>query len=124
MYLISYEWAWIIASENWQEKKIRPEIKERLYKYLTYQEVDRIPDVEFGYWPQTIRRWLKEGMPISLTKDERNEMFLGKLDDFFRFDSYGCRLPTPIHMNPAYEEEELGHRGDVTIMRGTDGIIA
>ena len=103
---------------------MRSEINERLYKLFTYQEVDRIPDMEFGYWPQTIRRWADEGLPLKLSEDEKNSMFLDKLDSFFRFDSYGHGLPRLIHMNPAFIEETLGHRGDVTILRGTDGIIA
>jgi hypothetical protein len=39
---------------------MRTEIKDRFYRTYTYQDVDRVPDIEFGYWPQTIRRWLKE----------------------------------------------------------------
>jgi len=42
---------------------MRTEIKDRYYRTYTYQDVDRAPDIEFGYWPQTIRRWLKEGLP-------------------------------------------------------------
>ena len=58
---------------------MRKEITDRGYRMFTYQETDRVPDVEFGYWPQTIRRWLREGMPLDLTPDEQNQMFLGKL---------------------------------------------
>ena len=103
---------------------MRSEITERLYKYLTYQEVDRVPDMEFGYWPQTIRRWVREGLPVELSEEEQNQMFLGKLDSFFRFDSYGYGLPGLNHMNPVFEEEVLDHRGDVTVLRGRDGIVA
>jgi hypothetical protein len=103
---------------------MRPEITERIYRFLTYQEVDRAPDIEFGYWPQTIRRWSKEGLPLVLTDDEKNQMFLGKLDEFFRFDSYGHGLPGFMHMNPAFIEETLGRSGDVTTLRGRDGIVA
>ena len=44
----------------------RTEVKDRTYRVYTYQEVDRVPDIEFGYWPQTIRRWLNEGMPVGI----------------------------------------------------------
>jgi hypothetical protein len=36
---------------------MRPEITERFYRFFTGLPVDRCPDQEFGYWPQTIRRW-------------------------------------------------------------------
>ena len=39
----------------------RTEVKDRFYRVFTYQPVDRVPDIEFGYWPQTIRRWLEGG---------------------------------------------------------------
>jgi len=100
-------------------------VADRTYKLFTYQQVDRIPDVEFGYWPQTIRRWLAEGLPLDLTEEEQNEMFLDKLDAFFRFDRghrHGLRCLT--HMNPAYTEKILETRGDVTVMRGRDGVTA
>ncbi len=45
---------------------IRKAVSERYYRFLTGQSVDRLPDVEFGYWPQTVRRWLREGLPRSL----------------------------------------------------------
>ena len=103
---------------------MRKEVNERLYKCLTYQSVDRVPDIEFGYWPQTIRRWAREGLPLGLTEDEQNAMFLDKLDGFFRFDSYGHSLPSLTRMNPTFEEEVLGHRGDITIQRGKDGVVS
>ena len=64
---------------------MRADITDRFYKVFTYQNVDRPPDIEFGYWPQTIRRWIAEGMPLELTKSETNDMFCRKLDDFFQF---------------------------------------
>ena len=103
---------------------MRSEVKERLYRYLTNQDVDRVPDIEFGYWPQTIRRWVREGLPVELSDDEQNQMFVDKLDSFFRFDTYGHSLPRTTRMNPMFEKEILGHRGDVTVMRGRDGIVA
>ncbi|MBT3273890.1 MAG: hypothetical protein HN368_12100, partial [Spirochaetales bacterium] len=103
---------------------MRSEITERLYKFYTNQSVDRVPDIEFGYWPQTVRRWAEEGLPIVLSEDEQNEMFPKRLDDFFRFDTYGHSLPRFLHINPAFKKDILGRRGEVTIMRGLDGIVA
>jgi len=104
---------------------MRSEITDRFYRTYTYQKVDRVPDIEFGYWPQTIRRWLKEGMPIELTKEEQNQMFLGKLDRFLGFDEChwtwgGVNIP----MNPVFEEKILERRGDSVIMIDQTGCTA
>ena len=103
---------------------MRNEINERFYKYLTYQDVDRVPDIEFCYWPQTIRRWLSEGLQLELTEEEQNEMCLRKLDAFFHFDEFGYSIPTLNHMNPAFEETVLETRDNITVMKGTDGVVA
>ena len=103
----------------------RTECTSRYYRTFTYQDVDRVPDVEFGYWPQTIRRWLDEGLPLDLNEGERNSMFLGKLDNFFGFDtdpfgSIGVRM----HMNPCFEDEVIERREGSVITRDGSGSIA
>lgn len=103
---------------------MRKSVTSRIYKVLTYQQTDRLPDVEFGYWPQTLRRWLKEGMPLKLTREETEKMFLKKVDLFFGFDTSKSEMPTKTHMNPAFTEEIIETRGSITVMRDTSGIIA
>lgn len=46
---------------------MRAVVTERYCRYFTGQPVDRIPDIEFGWWPQTIRRWVDEGLPRNLS---------------------------------------------------------
>lgn len=104
---------------------MRREIQDRYYRVYTYQGVDRVPDVEFGYWPQTIRRWLREGLPAEL-ESEKNHMFSGKLDRFFGFDAgdmVGINLRT--HMNPVFQEEVLERLADGSVvMRDGSGVVA
>ncbi|MCY3022153.1 MAG: hypothetical protein NTW87_24340 [Planctomycetota bacterium] len=103
---------------------MRTDVKDRYYRTFTYQPVDRVPDIEFGYWPQTIRRWLKEGMPVELTADEQKQMFLGKLDDFFGFEHEGVGLDLRLMMHPPFKEKIIERRGDSVIMRDGGGVIA
>ena len=104
---------------------MRKEVNDRLYKVLTYQKIDRLPDIEFGYWPQTIRRWLREGMPIELTKEEQNQCFLGKLDRFFGFDEGdGFGICNRTHMNPVFEEKILERSGEIVTVQDATGCIA
>jgi len=104
---------------------MRTNVTSRYYRTFTYQGVDRLPDIEFGYWPQTIRRWLREGMKIDLTAEEQNRMFLGKLDDFLGFD----KLPhdgTGINMdlNPCFEEKVIEKREHSVVSLDSTGCLA
>ena len=103
---------------------MRTEVKDRFYRVFTYQPVDRVPDIEFGYWPQTIRRWMREGLALKLTADEQKQMFLGKLDKFFGFEHEGVGLDLRLMMNPPFKEEILERRGDAVVMRDSGGVVA
>jgi len=103
---------------------MRTDIRDRYYRVFTYQSVDRVPDIEFGYWPQTIRRWLKEGMAVDLTPEEQNECFPRRLDDFFGFEHEGYIIDLRLHMHPAFEEEIIERRGSSVILRDVNGALA
>jgi len=108
-----------------EETRMRTNVTDRYYRTFTYQTVDRVPDVEFGYWPQTIRRWVKEGMELELTAEDQNQMFLGKLDDFLGFDhGESDWLGVKIGLNPAFEEVVLEKREHSTIVRDNQGCTA
>ncbi len=99
-------------------------LQDRYYRVFMNQPVDRVPDVEFGYWPQTIRRWLTEGLPAEY-ESEKNAMFSGKLDRFFGFDQpqhHG--IPVRTHIHPCYQEEVLEKKGHSVVIRDRDGIVA
>ncbi|GAG50502.1 unnamed protein product, partial [marine sediment metagenome] len=99
-------------------------VRDRFYRVFTYQDVDRPPDIEFGYWPQTIRRWLAEGLLLDLTAAEQNSMFPRKLDDFFGFEHEGAGLNLRLGMNPPFEEKIIERKESSVVMRGADGITA
>lgn len=103
---------------------MRPEVTDRFYRVFMYQPVDRVPDTEFGYWPQTIRRWLGEGMKIDLTRQEQNQMFLPRLDAFLGLEAEGCGVGVRTGMNPSFEHKVLEDKGASQIVQGGDGIIA
>jgi uroporphyrinogen-III decarboxylase len=104
----------------------RTDVKSRQYRTFTYQEVDRVPDVEFGYWPQTIRRWLAEGMDLEMTHEETENAFNAKVDRFLGFDDdeycHGIGLNTG--MDPVFEHEILERREGSVIQRDAGGVVA
>ena len=104
---------------------MRKEVTSRYYKVFTYQSVDRVPDVEFGYWPQTIRRWLREGMPVELTPKEQNDAFSKKVGRFLGFDEPESQiLWLNTSMFPPFEEKILEKREHSTIVRDSIGCTA
>ena len=103
---------------------MRTDIKDRYYRVYTYQSVDRVPDLEFGYWPQTIRRWLKEGLPLQLTPQETNDSFCPKLDAFFGFEYERFALMLKMGMSNPFKQEILERKEGSIIQRGGDGVIA
>ncbi len=104
---------------------MRKEVRDRYYRTYTYQSIDRVLDIEFGYWPQTIRRWLKEVMAIELTPQEQNQMFLGKLDKFLGFDGLEHDgLGVNMGLNPAFPEEIIERREHSILMRDGSGCLA
>jgi len=60
--------------------------RERIYMALELKIPDRIPITEFSYWPQTIERWHKEGLPENADPITYLEM------DKFLFMSYDDSL--------------------------------
>ncbi|HOT52306.1 MAG TPA: hypothetical protein PLI07_15085, partial [Candidatus Hydrogenedentes bacterium] len=43
--------------------------RERFRRTMFYQEVDTLPNFEFGYWEETLRTWHDQGLPKDI-KDE------------------------------------------------------
>ncbi|KKL21138.1 hypothetical protein LCGC14_2448450, partial [marine sediment metagenome] len=102
---------------------VRADVTDRYYRVFTYQDVDRVPDIEFGYWPQTIRRWLGEGLPAEYAS-ESQFMFSGKLDALFGFEPEGHRIALRLGMNPEFAEEVLEDRDGSVVARDSAGVVA
>jgi len=51
--------------------------RERFLKTFLFEDVDRVPDYEFGYWTETIDRWHAEGLPFDQRDNRDVEIYLG-----------------------------------------------
>jgi uroporphyrinogen decarboxylase len=100
--------------------------KNRLYRTFMYLETDRVPDVEFGTWPQTVRRWAREGMPAEVAAEIGDSMFHPKFNEFIGVDTEegGGWAPVFLSMNPVFEHQVLEDDGERQIIRGSDGVTA
>ena len=89
--------------------------RERWLRTLHFEEVDHVPDEEFGYWTNTFTRWHEEGLP-----EEINEN--GIADRYFGF-APRTGVPVNIGLMPAFETEVLEETGEYRIVRDTEGTI-
>jgi uroporphyrinogen decarboxylase len=77
---------------------------------------DRVPDMEFGYWEETIRRWHDQGLPSHLTTNSDVEAYLG-------LEGY-CGTPLVPARNglfPPFEKALLEEKDDRRIIRDEEG---
>ena len=43
--------------------------RERFNRVLQWQKPDRVPNMDFGYWPETLNVWKKQGLPDHIQND-------------------------------------------------------
>ena len=72
---------------------------ERFNRYMHYQPVDHVVDMEFGYWDEVHLLWEKEGLPEGLDTHEKKELYFG----FER----RYRPPVNVLLEPDFEIEEV-----------------
>jgi len=84
--------------------------RQRYYAVTHYEPADRTYQWEFGPYPETLKRWRREGMP-----QDRH------LADMAGYDRYEV---APIHVNllPGFEHEVLEETADYRIYRDGDGV--
>ena len=51
--------------------------RERFNRVLHWQKPDRVPDMDFGYWDETIAAWHDQGLPRDVRTSEDVERTLG-----------------------------------------------
>jgi len=96
--------------------------RERLLRTLRFQEVDRVPDYEFGAWRQTIDRWHGEGLPQEHTDRLR------AIAEYFKTDELETGRPPGLidikmEIFPEFEEKVLEEKGDHIIFQDVQGAI-
>lgn len=50
---------------------------ERFMRCISFEKVDRIPVMDFGYWRETIDAWHSQGLPKSVDTTEEVEIYFG-----------------------------------------------
>jgi hypothetical protein len=69
--------------------------RERFHAAMHFEPVDHVPDREFGYWDDTLRRWHDEGLPSWVTDN-------GLADYYFAFEERPM-VPVNAGLAPGFE---------------------
>lgn len=101
----------------------------RRYRVFNYLPVDRVPDIEFGLWPQTMRRWMSEGMPEQAAAAVAAagagavfERYFGYRDGGAPEDNRFC-IPMAYDINPPFQDEVLEELADSRVVRQRNGVV-
>jgi len=87
--------------------------RERFLATMHYQERDRCPWGEMNYWPETLDRWQKEGMPADVY-----------VNQFFGYDRLRVAVDVSFGLVPGFQPEVLEETESYRIVRRDTGVIA
>lgn len=100
---------------------------ERFLKTLSFEQADRIPVFDFGYWPETITRWHAEGMPAELTayEDIEGYFFGDRGFELNMVNHWGMSDPEGIEWGtyPPLQKEILEETEDTILYGGEIGLV-
>lgn len=90
--------------------------RERFLNVFMYREVDHVPDVEFGYWEETLKRWHREGLPEWVNNDY-------KADQYFGFEAWYWN-EVPVHIPfKRFEYKVLWEDDRRRVFRDETGVV-
>jgi hypothetical protein len=90
--------------------------RERFNAIMHWQKPDRLPNVEFGYWEETMRVWHAQGLPSHLSTHEGVERYLG-LEGISIFPE----VPVKNGLFPQFTETILEQHDDRKILLDVEG---
>ena len=89
--------------------------RERWLRCFGYQEVDRVPNYEFGYWDELYDEWHGQGLPSSIKTELALDTYLG-LDRRYTY-------APQQNLWPPFKEEVLEDHGDRQLIRDSEGVL-
>jgi uroporphyrinogen decarboxylase len=92
--------------------------RERVLAVFNGRRPDRLPNVEFGYWEETISLWHREGLPADVRSDAALEHYLG-LEGVTVFSE----LPVKNGLFPQFDRKVLSEEEGRQIIQDEEGNI-
>lgn len=87
--------------------------KESFSKLMNFEEPDLLLQFEWGYWPETIERWRKEGLADDQEPWEDPECKITCYE----------RTPIKVGFDPEFERKILEDNEETQVIQDTDGTI-
>lgn len=88
--------------------------RERFVACMRFEDVDHVPDREFGYWDDTFKRWHQEGLPEEI---DNNAI----ADEFFGFERT-LSVPSPVGIIPGFETRVVEETEEYQILQDAEGV--
>ncbi len=104
--------------------------RQRFIATMHYQPRDRAPICDFGFWPETIDAWHRQGLPEWVAWSEHTRCTTDRafgMDRFsygpqVKFDLYSAGPQVNCGLYPPFEERVLEDRGDQEVVQQSDGV--
>ncbi|MCX7705710.1 MAG: hypothetical protein N2115_05580 [bacterium] len=90
--------------------------RERWQNTFHFRPVDRIFNMEFGWWTDTLKRWHNEGLPKEIDTIEKG-------DRFFGFDQLWY-VPIRLGLDPVFETRIIEETENYQVIQDSSGVIA
>jgi uroporphyrinogen decarboxylase len=102
-----------------------PVPRNRGWRTFNYLPTDRVPDIEFGFWPQTVRAWVAQGFPADLADEIAEAAFHGRFDQWAGCDQDegGAGIPIHLGINPPFETQVLHEDDRTQVIRDGTGVV-
>ena len=82
-----------------------------LKELLDFEKPEDICQFEWGYWPETLDRWHKEGLPMD--KEVWDTVGI----------TYYHRVPVEVRIFPPFDRRVISKKDDTQIIQDENGII-
>ncbi|MDP6153118.1 MAG: uroporphyrinogen decarboxylase family protein [Phycisphaeraceae bacterium] len=92
--------------------------RERFIATMHYQERDRCPICDFGFWDETIDAWHEQGFPPIVEGEGRGE----QASEFFGMDRWAGGPTIEVGLCPGFESCIIEDRGDHEVVQQGDGV--
>ena len=104
--------------------------RERFAAVLHFRKPDRVPNVEIGYWEDTLARWRTEGLPPDMPAypppgDRRYTRHSRELTEYFHLDAHDVAYNVTIGMSssPAPTAEVIAEDEQTRTYRYSNGYV-
>jgi len=90
-------------------------LRERWNRAMHFQPVDRLPNMEFGYWAETLPAWREQGLPDSIDSEAKAYAYFG-IEDW-------RTAPVNPMLFPRFPEEVVEETDEYIVHRDAEGAL-